>query len=309
MFKKIFISILMLLFSSSNLLSNSNLFIRVIIDDQIITNFDIKKEKSYLIILNPNLSNLSDDQVLKIAKNSIINETVKKKELEKFYDLNKDISFLDQVKKDLYLKLNLKNEKEFDNLLANKNSYTIEEINNKLKIEILWNELIYKKYQKQVKINEDKLIKKIESEINENLREYFLSEIFFKKEKSEKLNDKIKKIKSSINEVGFNNTANIFSISESANYGGKIGWILETNLSKQIAKELKNIEEGKHTNVIQIGNNFLILKIEKIRLKKKSIDKKAQLQEMKMFETNRQLSLFSNIYFNKIKINYFIDEK
>ena len=309
MFKKIFISILILLFSSSNLLSNSNLFISAIIDDQIITNFDIQKEKSYLIILNPNLSNLSDDQAIKIAKNSIINETVKKKELEKFYDLNKDISFLEQVKKDLYLKLNLKNEKEFNNLLVNKKSYSLEEINNKLKIEILWNELIYKKYQKQVKINEKKLLEKIENEINENLRDYSLSEIFFKKEKNEILSEKIKKIKSSINQVGFNNTANIYSISESANYGGKIGWILETNLSKQIAKELENIDEGMYTNVIQIGNNFLILKIDRIRLKKKSIDKKAQLQEMKMFETNRQLSLFSNIYFNKIKINYFIDEK
>ena len=309
MFKKIFISILMLLFSSSNLLSNSNLFISAIIDDQIITNFDIQKEKSYLIILNPNLSNLSDNQAIKIAKNSIINETVKKKELEKFYDLNKDISFLEQVKKDLYLKLNLKNEKEFNNLLVNKKSYSLEEINNKLKIEILWNELIYKKYQKQVKINEKKLLEKIENEINENLRDYSLSEIFFKKEKNEILSEKIKKIKSSINQVGFNNTANIYSISESANYGGKIGWILETNLSKQIAKELENIDEGMYTNVIQIGNNFLILKIDRIRLKKKSIDKKAQLQEMKMFETNRQLSLFSNIYFNKIKINYFIDEK
>ena len=298
----------MLLFSSSNLLSNSNLFISAIIDDQIITNFDIQKEKSYLIILNPNLSNLSDDQAIKIAKNSIINETVKE-ELEKFYDLNKDISFLEQVKKDLYLKLNLKNEKEFNNLLVNKKSYSLEEINNKLKIEILWNELIYKKYQKQVKINEKKLLEKIENEINENLRDYSLSEIFFKKEKNEILSEKIKKIKSSINEVGFNNTANIYSISESANYGGKIGWILETNLSKQIAKELENIDEGMYTNVIQIGNNFLILKIDRIRLKKKSIDKKAQLQEMKMFETNRQLTQFSNIYFNKIKINYFIDEK
>ena len=269
MFKKIFISILILLFSSSNLLSNSNLFISAIIDDQIITNFDIQKEKSYLIILNPNLSNLSDNQAIKIAKNSIINETVKKKELEKFYDLNKDISFLEQVKKDLYLKLNLKNEKEFNNLLVNKKSYSLEEINNKLKIEILWNELIYKKYQKQVKINEKKLLEKIENEINENLRDYSLSEIFFKKEKNEILSEKIKKIKSSINQVGFNNTANIYSISESANYGGKIGWILETNLSKQIAKELENIDEGMYTNVIQIGNNFLILKIDRIRLKKK----------------------------------------
>ena len=309
MIKKIFISILMLMFSTSNLLSNSDLFISAIIDDQIITNFDIQKEKSYLIILNPNLSNLNEDKTLQIAKNSLINEIIKKKELKKFFDLEKDISFLKQVKTDLFSKLNVQNENEFIKLLRDKKTYSLEEINSKLKIEILWNEFIFTKYKDLIKIDENLLKKKIENEINENLVEYSLSEIFFRKEKNENINKKIKKIKLSINEVGFNNTANIYSISESANYGGKIGWILETNLSKQIAKELKKINEGSYTSVMKIGNNFLILKIEKIRFKKKLIDKKALLQEMKMFETNRQLSLFSNIYFNKIKINFSINEK
>ncbi len=309
MFKKIFFSILILLLSSSSLLSSSDLFIKITVDDQIITNFDIQKEKRYLIILNPKLDDLSEKKTLEIAKNSLVNEIIKKKELEKFFDLNQNISILEQIKKDLYSKLGLKDEKEFYNLLKNKKTYSVEEINNKLKIEILWNEFIYKKYKDQVKINENQLKKKIEDEINEYLKDYYLSEIFFKKEKNENLNKKIEKIKSSINEVGFNNTASIYSISESANYGGKIGWILESNLSKQIAKELKKINKGEYTNAIKIGNNFLFLKIENIKLKKKSNDKRAQLKEMKIFETNRQLSLYSNIYFNKIKINFSINEK
>ncbi len=309
MIKKIFVSFLMLLFSSSNLLSNSDLFISTIIDDEIITNIDIQKEKSYLVILNPNLSSLGEDKTFQVAKNSLINEIIKKKELEKFFDLEKDIPFLKQVKTDLYSKLNIQNDNEFKKLLKDKKTYSLEEINNKLKIEILWNEFIFTKYKDLIKIDEDQLKKKIENEINENLIEYSLSEILFKKDKNKDINDKIKKIKLSISEVGFNNTANIYSISESANYGGKIGWILEPNLSKKIAKELKKIKEGGYTNVMKIGNNFLILKIEKIRFKKKLIDKKAQLKEMKMFETNRQLSLFSNIYFNKIKINFSINEK
>ena len=58
----------MLLFSSSNLLSNSDLFISTIIDDEIITNIDIQKEKSYLVILNPNLSSLGEDKTFQVAK-------------------------------------------------------------------------------------------------------------------------------------------------------------------------------------------------------------------------------------------------
>ena len=307
--KKFLLLIFVFLLSNSILYASSAINISVTINDTIITNYDISKEQSYLIILNPSLSKLGKDKANKIAKNSLINEIIKEKELNKFFDFNKDIPYLERVIKDLYIKLNLKNESQFVELLENKNTYSLEQIRKKLKIELLWNELIFKKFNNQVKIDEIQLINKIDNEINQIQNEYLLSEIFFKKEKNEDLELKIKKIKSSINEVGFSNTANIYSISESANYGGKIGWISETNLSKIIATELKKIDVGKYTEVIQIGNNFIFLKLNQIRKKQRSIDKKAQLKEMKMFETNRQLAVFSNIYFNKVKINYSIDEK
>ena len=68
MFIKIFISVLILLISTSNVLPSSNLYISAIVNDQVITNFDIQKEKSYLIILNPNLANLSNEKFLKSQK-------------------------------------------------------------------------------------------------------------------------------------------------------------------------------------------------------------------------------------------------
>ena len=294
---------------TSKLLSGSSVYISALVNDQIITNYDIEKEKSYLIILNPNLSKLNEKRVSEIAKISLINEVIKKKQLVKFFNFEEKISYLDQVFIDLYKRLDLKNENQFRDLLSNNKTYSLKEIKNKLKIEILWNELIFKKYKNQVKIDEKTLIKKINDRNNKTLDEYLLSEIFFKKDKNESLDIKINKIKLSINEIGFNNTANIFSISESANFGGKIGWIPETNLSKLIAKELKKISIGQQTKTIQIGNNYLILKIEQIRSIKKSINKEVQLKEMKTFETNRQLGLFSNIYFNKVKINYSIKYK
>ena len=69
--------------------------------------------------------------------------------------------------------------------------------------------------------------------------EYLLSEIVFKK-KNEDINLLIKEIETSINEIGFNNTANIYSISESSKFGGKIGWVSESNLSEIIFNSLNN---------------------------------------------------------------------
>ena len=136
-----------------------------------------------------------------------------------------------------------------------------------------------------------------------------MSEIFFNKEKNLNLNEQINKIEQSISDVGFNNTASIFSKSESANFGGKIGWIKEENLSKKIIAELKKIKKGEYSSAIQFGNNFLILKIEDKKIKKIETNKKLILKKMTEFEKNKQLNQFSNIYFNKIKVNYVINEK
>ena len=134
-------------------------------------------------------------------------------------------------------------------------------------------------------------------------------EIFFKIENNENLNEKSEKILSSIGDIGFNNTANLYSISDSSSYGGKIGWVKETNLSEIIKIELEKIDIGQHSKVMKIGNNFLILKVEDKKSSNETIDKKVRLEELKKFEVNRQLNLYSNIHFNNIKINYSSNEK
>ena len=164
------------------------------------------------------------------------------------------------------------------------------------------------KFNDLVKIDKQQFIKKIEN-INIYKNEYQLSEIFFSKDKDLTLDEKIKKIKKSIKKIGFNNTASLFSNSESANVGGNIGWIPEESLSQKIIDELKNTKIGDYTDPIQFGSNFLILKIENKKQKKIQNDKEKMLDQMIEFETNKQLNQFSNIYFNKIKINYAINEK
>ena len=308
MLKKILILLLVQLSLISKLSSSENITIVGKIANEIITSYDVKKETSYLQILNSNLSNLDDKKIFEIGKNSLLNELIKKKELEKFFDFKNKNPFLEQIFQNFYKDLDLENENEFKKYLSNKKTYSADEIREKLKIEIMWNQLIYELYNRQVSVDENELLKRINNEKNV-INEYFLYEIFFRIENSENLNEKKEKILSSISDVGFNNTANLYSISESSSYGGKIGWVKETNLSEIIKVELEKIDIGQHSKVVQIGNNFLILKIEDKRSLNKTIDKKARFEELKKFEVNRQLNLYSNIHFNKIKINYSLNEK
>ena len=308
MLKKIFYSFIVFFFLITSSFSDTKIYIAATVDNEIITNYDIQKEIRYLQILNDDLENLDESKKIEIAKNSLINEIIKKKEIVKVFIFETENSFVEQYLENLYKKLDVNNEKDFEKKLLEEKNYSLDEIKKKLKIEILWNELIYSKYKNQIKINKESLIKKINNLKNETRKEYLLSEIIFMKTNKENLDVLIKKINTSISEIGFSNTANIYSIAESSKLGGKLGWIDESNLSELIFNELKKINEGEFTNIIDIGNNYMILKIDKIRLKEFSVNKENELSKMIKYETNKQLNQFSRIYFEKSKINYNVNE-
>ena len=287
----------------------SEIYIHVKVDDEIITNYDLKKESEYLKILNPNLNQISDVEILNLAKRSLIKEIIKRKEIEKFKTLDSDNSFIDNYLQNLYSKLNYNNESDFESDLKKKNNYSLNQVKEKIKIELLWNELIFSKYSNQLNIDRKELTLKINQLSNEIQKQYLLSEIIFKKQKDQSLEKLIDQIKLSINDIGFNNTANIYSIAESSKFGGKVGWINENSLSQNIIKKLKLINENEYTDIIQIGNNYLILKIDQIKMSKIQINKDEELEKLIKFETNKQLNQFSRIYFDKSKINYSINEK
>ena len=309
MTKKLILITSLIFLSFGAQLINAGIYIYATVNDEIITNHDVLKESEYLKILNPSLKQLKDDQVLKLAKNSLVNEIVKKKEISKFISIDKDNPFVENYLKNLYSKLNYNNEEEFKKELKKKNNYTLDQIKQKLKIELFWNELIYSKYNNQLKIDKEEMLKKIDTLKDKNQKEYFLSEIVFNKKKGQTLNNLIEKIKLSINEIGFNNTANIFSVADSSKFGGKLGWVNENSLSKQVSNMLRSIDQGKYTDVIKLGNRYLIIKIDEIRINEIKIDKKKELEKLIQTETNKQLNQFSRIYFEKSKMNYSINEK
>ncbi len=310
--KKYYTLIFLIFFFKHTLIESSfsKVEIKVFINDEIITNIDIKKEAEYLKVLNPSLNQINENKISEISKNSLINEIIKKKEISRFVKIESvENEFLEDYFKNLYTKLNYNNEIDFEKNLNLKNSYNINEVRNKLNIELFWNELIYNKYNKLVKIDKELLLDKIEKMKKENQVEYLLSEIVFTKKKDEKLENQLNQILLSIDDIGFKNTANIYSISDSSKFGGELEWINKNSLSKKILKKLSNLKIGEITDLIDLGNSFLILKINDIRTNMIEIDKELEMQKLIKVETNNQLNKFSRIFFNKSKINYSISEK
>jgi peptidyl-prolyl cis-trans isomerase SurA len=277
------------------------------IDNKIITNIDIKNESKYLLALNPQLENIGEQQRLKIAEQSIIKEMIKENELLKYYNLNQDDELLDKIIQNFYTKLGIENKELFESYLK-KFDLTIADIKKKIEIETVWNQLIYDKYISQIQINEKALKEKIKLQNNnKNIKSLLLSEIVFEKNSNENFQEIVEKINKSINEVGFENTANIYSVAESSKFGGKIGWIEEQNLSAKFIKELNKIKVNQISTPISNGSFFVILKINDVKNEVIKKDLNKELKKLVLFEEERQLANFSKIYYNKLKINSLID--
>jgi peptidyl-prolyl cis-trans isomerase SurA len=303
-----FVYVFILIFLSINSASSGNkIKIELQIGSEILTNIDFLNEKNYLIALNNNLKTLPKNQLKKISKESLIREKIKKNELLKFYDFKKADKYSDQLLSDFYKRLNFENKDEFNSYLINYN-LNISDIKEKLKIETLWNEMIFQKYNNQIKIDKEKIKTKIKNQ-KKILKEYNLSEILFQLDPDEKLLDKYNLILQNIENSGFKNSANIFSISDSSKFGGEIGWINQNQLNDNLLKEIENLNIDKLTKPIQTSSGYLIIKLNNKREKEKELDFERTFKQMITEEKNRQLNQFSLIYFNKIKQNTFISEK
>ena len=302
-----FVLIFLLTFVPSNAVET---FIELKVNNEIITNFDIKNEYNYLIALNNELKNLDKETILKLAKESIIREKIKKAEILKYYTLNNSPEYLDTVIKNFYEKLGIKSISEFESYLKEFN-IKLNEVKTKIEIEMQWNKLIGARFANQLNIDEEALKKKIDENVAKSklTKEYELSEIVFQISDESELIEKTNLIQESINTQGFKNTANIYSVVDSSKFGGSLGWVEEKQLSEEINEAVIKLEIGEISKPIKITNGFLILKLENKKEKKISVNKKDLLKQAIMFEENKQFTQFSVLYYKKILLNSQVSEQ
>ena len=278
------------------------------VNDQIITTYDLEKEINYLLALNPRLKEISENDLSRLAKRSMIKEIIRKSEILKYKQLDLKNTQINNVLENIIQNLNFSDLSQFENYLVNFD-ISIDDIKEKIEIENEWKNLIYAKYSKNIKIDKKKLINKIEKTSKEEFSlEYNLSEIVFSNKQNVSTKEFSKKIVESIKINGFENTANLYSIADSSKAGGKIGWVKKNNLSLEINRELEDLKINSHSNPIKIDNNYLILKINDMKEVAIKFDKQKELDRMIVSETSKQLDKFSNIFYNKIKLNSTISE-
>lgn len=281
------------------------------VENDPITSVEIKNEIIYLKLINKEIESMDDESLVIYASKSILREKIKEQELLKYFKFNMNNELVLQNLQKLISSMGLNNENELKIVLKDTN-LNLNFIKKKIEIELLWNRLIYEKYKDKLSINEDKIKENLKLKIKnekQEIEEYQLSEILFNTTSKTMELEEIQKIKKSIDEIGFENTASIYSVSNTAGMGGNIGWLAETQLSENILEIIQNLNVGEISKVIDAPAGKLILFLKNKRKTKKELSLENQLEKAILMERNKQLNQFSSIYFKKVELNTKINEK
>ena len=302
------ITITLIFFSSmmkfSALANENKILLKV--NNELITTIDIFNEINYLKSINKNISNLENKKLFEIARNSLIKDKIKKITLVPVVE-KIEISD-DDFKRILISSYSNIGYTKTEDIYEHLKKYNINPklIRNKLTLNAIWSQFIYDRYSKNIKIDKNKLKKDIQK--NENQTEYLLSEIVFDLKEKQSIDEKFSIIKKAIQENGFENTALIYSISETSTSGGNIGWVGENSINNKILNEIKKINVSDVTKPLVIPGGYLILRLNEKRIAKRNIQIDEELQKIIQVKTNEQLNQFSTIFLNKVKKDIVINE-
>ena len=303
--KYFFISLFFFIILNQNINSKENKILFKI-NNEIITSLDIFNELRYLETINKQFKNAKKKQAFEIAKRSLIREKIKEIELKKVVEeIKLNDQFLNNILGNYFKQIKIKSISDFEKYFT---SIDIDPniIKKKITIEILWNELIFNKYNQNVKIDKQDIINDLKK--NDKQKEFLLFEILFNVGENENFDQKYDQIKNKIQKTNFSEAALIYSVSDTATKGGELGWVKELSMSAKVRDSLKNTNARDYSNPMVIPGGFLILKIGDVREIDNNFNLNEEVKKVIKEKTNKQLNQFSNIFFNKIQKNIVINE-
>ena len=116
--KKILLFLAFIFFVFNTNLNSLENKILIKIENQIITSLDVNNEYKYLIALNPSIKDTKENILIELAKRSILQEKIKKIEIEKNFNNPKiPKGFTDQILQNVYSKIGFNNLKDFKKCL------------------------------------------------------------------------------------------------------------------------------------------------------------------------------------------------
>jgi len=271
------------------------------VGNKAITKSDVLNEIKLILILNNKIFSEKERKKLQqIAIKSIIKRHVKQIEIEKsnFLEFNQQ----DVKKEILRLANNINVDVETLKKICASNQIDFSIIEDQIKIELLWNSLIFQLYKDRLSVNLDEIDEQLKLTQNKKeIEEYLISEIVIKTVEKDKLESVIRELKNKIKIEGFESVAINLSISDSASRGGNLGWIKENLISKKLLSIIADTPLGNISEPILLPRGILIFKVRNKRKIEKNINIEETKNELVNSEKTKILNMHSSAHYNNIR--------
>ena len=294
-----YLFIIFFLFQFSNVFSKISNSIVITVGNLPITYLDLVKEMRLIAIVSNNkIENSNKEQIKNIAAKSLIKRKIKEIEIEKYSikNFNKN----DLKKLISQTSINLGTNEDGLKKIMNLNNLDFKYLEHKYEVDLKWNSLIFELYKNKVVLNMGEVEEILNNTIQNTVsrKDFLLSEIEINLPNNE-MQLVIKKIIKNIEVEGFENTAKKYSISQTAERGGSLGWINEKKLSGKILENIKNLKTNEVGKPIILENSIVFLK--KMGEKVYEKDVKKLKDNIIKIEKEKKLKMFSNSHYSNLE--------
>ena len=270
------------------------------IENEIITNYDIKSEiLATLILTKKEINQKNIDDLKQNALENLIQNRLKKIELKK-YNFTRNESKINQ-----YLNSISSNNIQNIKSLFQENGIDYKSFVDNIDIELKWRNLIFNNFSKKIEINLNDIDREVKKILlnNENLISYNLSEIEIKKSE-----EKIIQVLNELKNTNFEDAVIKLSISSTSKNKGELGWVNSNLLSQEISETLEAMKIGEVSKPINRQDTVLFLKLnDKKIIENSKIDIDNLKSELINQKKNELFSLYSNSLLSKLRNTKFIE--
>ena len=290
---------------SANAKFKNNIILKI--ENEIITNFEIKnKILSTLILSNQEINQKNIDSIKNKALDSLTQLKLKKIELSK-YNISDD---LDRVNK--YLNSISSNDINSLKLKFEKNNVEFDLFIEEIKTEFKWQKFIYEVYSKKINIDGVSLDGEVKKILKDkvDITEYRISEIEVERKLNQSPKDVILNIQEKIDQLGFETAALNYSIASSSSNKGDLGWINSKSLSRKFFNVISKMNINDISSPIQKQNVVIFLKLtDKRKTKAENIDVDELKEKLISQKKNELFNLYSRSHLSKLKNKSLIEYK
>ena len=294
-----YLFIIFFLFQFSNVYSKISNSIVITVGNLPITYLDLVKEMRLIAIVSNNkIENSNKEQIKNIAAKSLIKRKIKEIEIEKYsiknYNKNDLKKLISQTS------INLGTNEDGLKKIMNLNNLDFKYLEHKYEVDLKWNSLIFELYKNKVVLNMGEVEEILNNTVKNTVsrKDFLLSEIEINLPNNE-MQLVIKKIMKNIEMEGFENTAKKYSISQTAERGGSLGWMNEKKLSGKILENIKNLKTNEVGKPIILENSIVFLK--KMGEKVYEKDVKKLKDNIIKIEKEKKLKMFSNSHYSNLE--------